>query len=299
MPSFKAITAALAGAVLLTGCIVKDPPKPEEIRAEALGTNTLPGAWKAGGAAGHVTDNWLATFGDPQLDALVAEAVAHNPDLRVAATRVEQANQYVELAKAALRPTIQVAGTGGAKMGGGDVSSALQGIALGASWEPDLWGRMRYGRNAAQEQEISVKADFEFARQSIAAAVARGWFTASETWLQLQISEGMIKSMEDLVTLAEKRRSVGVGVEQDVSLARANVENARDTAQQIRLAHGNAVRALELLLGRYPSAELAVRHELGALPPPVPAGFPLEMLERRPDMIAAERRVAAAFNRVG
>ncbi len=82
-------------------------------------------------------------------------------------------------------------------------------------------------------------------------------------------------------------------------MARANLGTMQDTARQVKLAHDQSLRALELLLGRYPSAELASRPDLPALPGPVPAGLPLGMLERRPDMVAAERRVAAAFNRVG
>jgi len=187
-------------------------------------------------------------------------------------------------------------------MGGynlGDGSSALQGAFLAASWELDLWGRLRYGRNAAQETYASTQADFEFARQSLAATTARSWFSASETWLQLQIAEEMVKSAQQLVSLAEMRQKVGVGKEQDVTQARANLGNFQDNVAQIRLAHAQTLRALELLLGRYPAAELKARRELDAFPGPIPVGMPLEMLERRPDMIAAERRVAAAFNRVG
>jgi outer membrane protein TolC len=129
--------------------------------------------------------------------------------------------------------------------------------------------------------------------------MAKSWFTAGETWLQLQIAEDMVKAAQELMTLAEKRRQVGPGSEQDVALALANLGTFQDTAKQVRLAHAQTLRALELLLGRYPAAELEARRDLPALPGPIPAGLPLEMLERRPDMIAAERRVAAAFHRVG
>jgi NodT family efflux transporter outer membrane factor (OMF) lipoprotein len=282
--------------LLSAGCQTKAPPAGAEIRQQALENVALPATWKAGGEVGLIADNWLATFNDPQLDALAAEAVAHNPDLRVAAIKVEQAGQYVELAKAALRPAVNVFGSGGTNMGGGD---ALQVLSLGVSWEIDLWGRLRYGRNAAQESYASARADFEFARQSIAATTARSWFTASETWLQQQLAGEMVKSAQQLLALAEKRQQVGAGNEQDVALARASLGSFEDSAKQIRLAHEQALRALELLLGRYPAAELQARRDLARLPGPVPAGLPLEALERRPDLIAAERRVAAAFNRVG
>ena len=296
------LLAAFLGAGLWAGCATKTPPTRAEIHQQS-GTLTnlvLTNAWKAGPSSTNtIKDNWLASFDDHQLDTLVAEAMANNPDLRVAAIRVEQAAQYVELAKAALRPTVNLLGTGGLNMGGGDVSSALQGISLGASWEPDLWGRIRYGRNAAQATHASVQADFEFSRQSLAATIAKSWFTATETWQQLRIADDMVKAAQQLVTLAVQRRQVGPGTEQDVALARANLGNFQDTARQVRLAHTQTLRALELLIGRYPAAELAARHELSPLPGEIPAGLPLQMLERRPDLVAAERRVAVAFNRVG
>jgi NodT family efflux transporter outer membrane factor (OMF) lipoprotein len=297
-PRFRPLYAMLCAGLctLGAGCQTKAPPAGTEIRQQALQNVALPTAWKAGGEAGPIADNWLASFNDPQLDALVKEAIAHNPDLRVAATRVEQAGQYVVVAKAALLPAVNIFGSGGTKEGGED---ALQVLSLGVSWEIDLWGRLRYARNAAQEDYASAQSDFEFAHQSLAAMTAKSWFTASETWLQLQIAEEMVKSAQQLLGFADKRQQVGVGNEQDIALARANLGTFQDSAKQIRFAHEQALRALELLLGRYPAAELKARHDLAKLPGAVPSGMPLEMLERRPDLIAAERRVAAAFNRVG
>ena len=202
----KNFLAALFAIVLLAGCATKSPSPAVEIREQGLTNVTLPSVWKAGGKAGggSITDNWLATFNDEQLDALVREAVTNNPELRIAATRVEQAGHYVQLARAALRPSVMLAGTGGIKAGGsGDVSSPLQGIMLGASWEPDLWGRLRYGRNAAQAQHASAQADFEFARQSMAATTARSWFAATETLLQRHISEEMVAAARELLPTAE------------------------------------------------------------------------------------------------
>ena len=294
------ILAAVLSATLLAGCATEVPPPLADIQQQAgLDAMGLNGPWKAGGGQGPIADDWLASFDDAQLSALVAEAIANNPDLRVAATKVEQARQYLELAKSALGPTINLFGLGGLKMGGGDMSSALQGLSLGVSWEPDLWGRLRYGRNAAEATYLSTQADLEFARQSLAATVAKAWFTASETLLQRQITEQMIKSAQELTSLAEKRWQIGAGTEQDVALARANLGSFQDAAKQVLFAHGQTLRAMELLLGRYPATELQSRNSLASLPGPVPTGLPLEMLERRPDMVAAERRVAAAFNRVG
>jgi NodT family efflux transporter outer membrane factor (OMF) lipoprotein len=289
----------LVAVGLLAGCATKEPPPRADLQKEALTAPTIPTAWKSGGATGDVADNWLATFGDPQLDALVHEAMVNNPDLRVTAARVQQAAQYVELARAAMKPQVGLGGTGGINASGGDTSSALQGLLLGVSWEPDLWGRMRYGRNAAQETYASAQADMEFARQSLAATVARSWFTATQTLLQKQIASEMVENSKQLVTLTGQRVKVGTANEQDAAFSRANLRTLEVSVQQADFAHTQAVRALELLLGRYPSAELAARPDLVALPGDTPAGVPLATLERRPDVIAAERRVAAAFHRVG
>ncbi|MBE2215361.1 MAG: efflux transporter outer membrane subunit [Opitutaceae bacterium] len=290
--------SACAGAILLAGCATKSPPSAQELRDQTGTLSTIVPAdgWKGGATAGPVADNWLATFADPQLDALVAEALANNPDLKVAATRVEQAGEYVAIARGALWPTVGVYASGGENMGGGD---ALQMITVRASWEIDVWGRVRYGRNAAEASYQSVQADFAFARQSLAATVAKGWFTATETLLQIRIAEQMVAAAQELVNLAGKRHQVGIGTEQDVALARASLGDAQDSLMQVKLAHEQAKRALELLIGRYPAAELAARDSLLRVTTPIPAGLPLEMLERRPDLVAAERRVAVAFNRVG
>lgn len=292
------ILGACAAAVLLAGCATKAPPTAQELRDKTGTLTTIVPAdgWKGAAAAGPVADNWLASYADPQLDALVLEAIANNPDLKVAATRVEQASEYVAIARGTLWPSVGVYASGGENMGGGD---ALQVITVRASWEIDVWGRLRYGRNAAEASYQSVQADYAFARQSLAATVAKGWFTATETLLQIRIAEQMVAAAQELVNLADKRHQVGIGTEQDVALARAGLGDTQDSLMQVQFAHEQAKRALELLVGRYPAAELAARDSLLRISTAIPAGLPLEMLERRPDLVAAERRVAVAFNRVG
>ena len=291
----------LVGLLQFAGCAVNAPPPPNEIRKQALPKIDLERDWRAGATSAEaVRDNWLKTFNDSVLDQLVAEAIANNPDLRVAAARVEQSGQYLLIARAGLKPEVGIFGTGGTKMGGGgDTSSALQGLMIAASWELDLWGRLRYARNAAQQDYASARADFEFARQSLAAATARAWFTATQLSLQARIASDMARASDTLANLAGDRERVGVGSDTETAVARATALGLETSAQQLELARSQAVRALEILIGRYPAAELSARAEPVALPEPVAAGMPLQMLERRPDVIAAERRVAAAFDRIG
>jgi multidrug efflux system outer membrane protein len=293
--------AAASAAMFLVGCVAQ-PPAPEEIRKQSMGSASLDHPWKAGAATeGAVQDNWLASFNDTTLNSLVHEALTANPDLRIAAARMRQAGEYLVQAKAPLYPWLGIGGTGGFKAsgGGGDPSSAMQGVVAAASWELDIWGRVRYGRNAASEDNISAQADYEFARQSLAAGVAKAWFTAIQLSQQAKLSGEMASSASQLASLAGDRERVGAGSDVETAQARAAAYNLEDLRAQSEYARDQALRALELLLGRYPAAEIAASEDFAAMPPAPPAGVPLAMLERRPDVIAAERRVAAAFDRIG
>jgi len=296
----QAFVTPLASALLaamVAGCALKKPPDAAAIKEQALPTLKSPAQWAAPGAgAGAVSDNWLTTFHDDQLAAAVAEALAHNADLRVGAARVEQAELYAKLAGAKLYPSIDVLARGGGKLSGD--GSGIQGAVLTATWELDLWGRVRYGRAASGAQAASAQADFEYARQSIAALVAKSWFLATEAGLQVEAARETIRASEELVRLADTRARIGVANQEDVFVARADVGTYRDVLRQLELGREQAIRALEILLGRYPSAAAATTPQLPGFPGEVPAGLPSELLERRPDVVAAERRVAVAFNRI-
>ena len=179
--------------------------------------------------------------------------------------------------------------------GGGD-GSGLKGWLIAASREVDLWGRVRYGARASEDQFASAQADAEYARQSIAALVVKAWFGAIEAQMQYDLSVEMIHRADDLHALAQQRLRIGGGTQIDVESAQASLQTYRDAARQLKLVRDQSVRALEILVGRYPAAELSVPARFGPLPAMLPAGLPSELLERRPDVIAAERRVSAAFD---
>lgn len=295
---FDSLCIALAAVLTTGGCALKPVPN-AELRQQALEHVVPPAQWSAGksgtGAPGAVSETWLASFADPQLEALVAEAIVYNADLRGAAARVEQAAAYVKLAGANLSPNVTVIGKTGSKSGGdGGLDIGL----LNISWELDVWGRIRSGRAAAVDQYASAEYDYAYARQSLAALAAKSWYAATEAWLQRQLAEDTARAAQELVSLAQDRQRIGAGNARDVAIAQANLSTVQDSVQQYDQSYTAALRALELLLGRYPSAEIQVRRDLPAALPPVPVGLPSELLERRPDVIAAERRVAAAFYRV-
>jgi outer membrane protein, multidrug efflux system len=289
LPAGLAITMA-------AGCAVKSPPDAAALKEQALPTVQTPAGWTSP-TVGAVVDGWLATFQDEQLAAAVVEAIAYNADLRVGAARVEQAQLHARLAGAKLYPTVDLLARGGGKLSGD--SSGIQGALLSASWELDLWGRVRYGRAASVAQAGAAAADFAYARESIAALVAKNWLLATELGLQAEAARDTIRANDELVRLAGDRARIGVGNEVDLYAARASVGTYRDALREIELGRTQAIRALELLLGRYPAAAAVISPQLPGFPGEVPAGLPSELLERRPDVVAAERRVAAAFHRIG
>jgi outer membrane protein, multidrug efflux system len=290
-------TQLVLAVAVTAGCALAPPPTPDEVRNQALPNVAVPSSWIApGGTPGDVRPNWLATFEEPQLDALVREALAYNGDLRVASARVEQAAAYAKLANSTIYPVVNLLAHGGGKSGGD--ASGLNIFGLFANWELDIWGRVRAQRAAGEQQYASAALDAEYARQSIAAMVAKSWILATEARAQRAIADDVVRASERSVGLTDDRLRVGRGDEYDVALARANLDTSRDAARQLALAYDQAIRALEMLVGRYPAAAIDVPAELPAMPAPVPAGLPSELLERRPDVIAAARRIDAAFYNV-
>jgi outer membrane protein, multidrug efflux system len=286
----------LAAATLLAGCALKAPPAPDEVLRQALPTTPVPPAWRATNDAGTIAGAWVGTFGDAQLDAIVAEAIAHNTDLRAAAARVEVAQQAVVVAGAAMQPQV------GAQLGARrtyDDDSGSAGNAtvayLGVAWEIDVWGRLRARADAAAYGAKAAALDYAWARESLAALVAKSWFLCIESRQLLALTEQSVTIYGDLLKLVNARRAAGKDTDLNVAVVTAKVEMALSEVEAARRTYGEARRALETLLGRYPSAEIAIAPVFGSLPGPSGASLPSALLERRADIVAAERVVLAAF----
>ena len=262
-------------------------------RDEAM-AERVPDSFAAIAEQGRVDDGWIKSFNDPVLIRLADEALAANPGLKIARARVDQANALTRKAKADLKHTVGTgAGYTDAEYEGDDnVGSA---VALAISWEADVWGRIRTGVAGSEEVTAATMADYQFARQSLAASVANGWFMANTAKFQYLFAEEVVKLKQKQVEITVLWQQIGKGTERDVHLARGAAASAKDNARAALSGYENALRSLELLLGRYPSADIETAEKLVAVPPPMPAGIPSEILERRPDLIAAEHQVAAAF----
>lgn len=302
----RVVRRLCAGAALgaaLCGCSLGTPPAGSGLVHQVMPASLAPppALWAAprsasSAAPGQVTDGWLRAFAAPGLEELVWEALRYNVDLQIASARLEQAAGYARLAGAAVMPQVNIAARG--SQGGGD-ADGLVGLRVAASWELDLWGRVRYGRAAAEADYASATYDLRYARESLAALVVKSWFLAVEARQQRDLALEMIRASERLLALANDRARVGLGDDLEIAQAEASLASARDTDRKLDTAAQQAIRALELLIGRYPKAELEVPAQFIAMPGPVPIGLPSELMERRPDVAAAERRVAAAFDRVG
>jgi NodT family efflux transporter outer membrane factor (OMF) lipoprotein len=290
--------AAFAVPLALAGCVLNPPPDREKLLADALPTVKAPEAWRSpGGAPGAVQDDWLAALSDQALAALVTEALANNYDLRIAAARVERASAYAKQAGATLYPQVNALASG--SFTGSDSGSAFNTFGLFVNWELDLWGRVRSQAGAGSAQYEAAAKDGEYARQSIAALTAKSWFLAIEARRQRAIAQEMVAAAEKIASLARERARVGRGDEFEVRVAQAGLQTYRDAVLQFQLAETQAIRAIETIVGRYPAATLELAPQFPAFPGPVPAGLPSELLERRLDVAAAERRVASAFYLVG
>ena len=241
-----------------------------------------------------VSPGWLDAFNDPALAQLVAEAQVNNRDLRAAAAGVERAWALARQAGAALAPGLDLT-AGAARAGTGEGRGATTvDVRLRASWEIDLWGRIRAGHTAAEESARAAAADFRHARQSLAAAVARAYFLSVEARLQQAAAADVVAALATTVNIVAAQHEVGAASRQDLALARSDLAAARERLAAAEGGGRDALRALELLAGRYPAAHLEVRGSLPMAPPPPPVGLPAELMERRPDLIASERRIAAA-----
>lgn len=280
----------------VAGCASITAPG-EAGRAARASLPGAPDAWAmASERVGPVDAGWLNQLNDPILTALVEEALENNRDLQGAAANVQRSWALAGQAGAGLSPSVSL--SSGASRGGNIESSGADSFSLSgqASWELDLWGRIRAGNQAAILSAEAAEADYVYSQYSLAAAVARSYFLAIEADRQAEVVQRSLDALSEIDRIVGVQYEFGIATSQDVALSRSDLARTKASLVAAQGAQRDALRALEVLLGRYPAADLEVRGTLPAVPPLPPAGIPSDLLDRRPDIIAAERRVAAAFN---
>jgi multidrug efflux system outer membrane protein len=330
--SLATVLAAVSMALLMAGCAASSPaPGVEEVHEElslpeawsaaSASTSCWPNSPAEVSApnstAGEPCGAWWVTFGDPTLDGFVVEALAHNYDLVAAASRLDAAVAEARVAGADLWPSLSASGAGSrAKRnfvgfpdfggaldpdapatGGSDVLSITNnnyGVSFDLSWELDLWGRVRSSHSAARMDALAVADEVAAIRHSIAAQTVKAYFTAIEATQQLAVAESNLASFESSSAKVRSRYESGLGSLVDLRTASAAAARARAEVPRRRGLLSAASRQLELVLGRYPAAEIAAAGQFPALTESVPAGLPAELLLRRADLAGAARRLEAA-----
>jgi outer membrane protein, multidrug efflux system len=296
-------------ATMLGACAVKELAPVKETATEALPQATaIPETFNrpvdveqiGEAVAGDARNGWLASFGDPGLEAIVAEAIRNNLNLRAAVAKLDAAAGLAIQAGAELTPAVTAGGQTSSREGFSTNAPELTstGASLNISWELDIWGRVRSQAAAGAAFLQATEAQVKWAYESIAAQTAKSWFLLTEARLQENLAEEAVTIFTDTVTLVEAKFTQGQGTSRDVALAKAQLARGEATLRQVRAARKQTSRSLEILVGRYPAAAIGGAADLVATPPPIPVGLPSDLLERRPDLIAAERAVAAEFLQV-
>lgn len=246
---------------------------------------------------GDITEKWLESFNDPLMLKLIEEAKKNNLDIQLAAANMEKTWLLAKQSGVALEPVANVS-FANTRSGQVNNSATNQGYNLGvtASWELDVWGRIRSGISAAKASAQAAEADYIYAQHSISANIAKAYLKAIEANLQIGIAKMNLSILEEIMRIVKVKYDNGLVSGQDIALTRTNLAVAKDKLIALEGSKRDALRVLELLLGRYPKAEIDVAMMLPNLPLAPPAGIPSEVLERRPDIVAAERRVASAFS---
>ena len=292
-------------ALGVCGCASAPPPKTEGHGLE------LPLYWhERQPGSGPVDELWWRRC-DPALGRLLSEALQHNHNLEAAASRLEAAAAQARIAGAPQWPQLGAGGTGSRRRqnfagfplptGGREVLATTTnsyGVSLNVSWEADLWGRLRAGQAAALAEVMASRADLAGARLSLIAQTARAWWAATEARKQVDLAEAAAADARLSTGQVEERYRQGLRSALDLRLARSSEAAAEAVLSQRRHRLDLLKRQLEILLGRYPAAEIETGTELPQVGEPVPPGLPADLLARRPDLVAAERRLAAADARL-
>lgn len=271
----------------------------------------VPEGWATRIDTSQVLGQWWLTFDDSLAVQLVQEALANNHTMQIAAANVSAARAQARIVGAARSPQAGAASSG-ARTRRNFIGFPIPGAAgqvqsttstsytadLTVSWELDLWGRLRSSHSAALADLQAVEADWYGVRQSLAAQTLRAYFACVEAQRQVRLAKATVESYETSTTQVESRYERGLRPALDLLLARTALSSAQASLYQRRLQLDATIRQLEVLVGRYPAGVLQPGSRLPTVQGPVPAGLPAELIGRRPDLVAAERRLAASDARV-
>jgi NodT family efflux transporter outer membrane factor (OMF) lipoprotein len=307
---------ALILVLLLAGCTVG----PKYIRPTVPTTPTYkeeaPASFKEAGQwqPAHPEDqssrgNWWEIFGDPELNKLEEQIATSNQTLKVAEARFREARAAIRFNRAAQFPTISTAPSA-SYVKSSDFSpsfpSKIQQSSKGdfvlpfdLSYELDLWGRVRRSVAAAREEAQATAADYETAKLTLEAELALDYFELRSADAQKQLLDDTVKAYTNNVQLTLNRFKGGVAPKADVAQAQTQLDTTRVQDTDVTVQRAQFEHAIAILIGKPPAEFSLAAAPLNYQPPNTPIGLPSELLQRRPDIAAAERRVAEANQQIG
>lgn len=309
---FVKLLTQSAGLVLLFAILNPGCTK-EPIKVRQLNDIPAPPTWTAAEIApGPIDSRWWRSFDDKRLAEIIDEALDKNYSLQGAAARIDFAAAQAEIAGADLYPSASASGNRsqrrqnfiGFPFPGADERDVLSststsyGVSLDVSWEADVWGRVRAGEAVAWADYEAAEADLRGAKQSLVAQATKAWFAALEASEQVELAQNTVNSYRATVESVRRRYESGLQSSLDLRLAISSLASARSLLTQNENLLDSGKRQVEVLLGRYPDAELEMVDGLPELPALPASGIPSELLSRRPDLVAAERRLFAAEGRL-
>ena len=252
--------------------------------------------------------NWWEIFQDPQLNALEAQVSVSNQNLKAAEAQYTQARAVVRYNRAAYFPTIDGGATAtrnrisnhrpASVVANGITYNDFQ-IPLQLSYEVDVWGRVRRTVESYREQAQASGADLATVNLSMHAQLALDYFQARTLDAEEQLLNSTVNQYEQALALIQSRFAGGIASDLEVQQAETQLETTRAQAIDVGVARAQHEHAVAILIGKPPADFSLPALPLTATPPPIPAGLPSELLERRPDIAAAERRMASANAQIG
>jgi len=306
------LAVALGGAGCEVGPQYKGPPAQPLARLHnAAAVESRPAATPA-----PQIETWWMGFDDPELTSLVDRALAQNLDIAAAMARVEQARAAAREAGAQLLPALDASGSAtplrqslnspiGAiarHLPGYERKQTLYDADVGAQWEIDLSGGLRRAAEAARDEEQAAEAQQLGTRVSVVAEAADAYFQVRGDQARLALADSQVQTDTRLLELIRLRLSRGAAAEKEVAQAEALLAQARATLPPLRTDLEGQLNRLDVLMGAQPGTYAAELSTPGAIPnaPAIPPGqSAATLLRRRPDVIAAERRLAASSARIG
>ena len=306
----RRVLAVLSPALLfLSGCAVG----PRYKRPAAPVAQQWSGEQARGTSTGEPVEQWWLSFNDPEFRSLIERAVKANLDLKLATARIAEARAVRGIAKSGLFPTVEASAS--ATRNRQRVIAPANGAAaivpvefnnfqggFDASWELDVFGRVRRGLQAANADVAAAREARRDVLVAVLGEVGRTYAELRGFQFRLDIAQKNIATQQDTLDLTKSRATAGLATELDVARAAAQLETTRSVVPSLQSGIEISIHRLSVLLGQEPSAlraEVSPTAPVPMIPPEVPVGLRSELLERRPDVRQAEAQIAAATARIG